>query len=120
MNINEQMRLQRWAKDMADCQNSGLTQPQWCEMRGIKLKTFERRCKRVRDTAELLMAQESSAEAGSGEIVAVPEYVKNPIKDEIKAEAAIVIRTETATVEMANAALPAHLRLVLEVLTHAK
>ena len=120
MNINEQMRLQRWAKDMSDYQNSGLTQSQWCEIRGIKLKTFEKRCKRVRDAAELLMIQETSSKTVAGAIVAVPEHVKNPIKDEGNSEAAIVIHTEKATVEVTNAALPAHLRLVLEVLTYVK
>ena len=49
MEIKERMRLTRWAADMAECQNSGLTQAQWCELRGISLKTFEHRCKRVRD-----------------------------------------------------------------------
>lgn len=119
MNINEQMRLQRWAKDMADCQNSGLTQPQWCEMRGIKLKTFERRCKRVRDTAETLTAQQISSGEAPGAIIAVPDHVKKQKNDENSTEASIVIRMENATVEVTNAALPAHLNLVLEVLSHA-
>jgi hypothetical protein len=52
MEIKERMRLTRWAADMAECQNSGLTQAQWCELRGISLKTFEHRCKRVRDKAK--------------------------------------------------------------------
>lgn len=31
MNINEEMKLHKWAQDMAEQQNSGLSQAQWCK-----------------------------------------------------------------------------------------
>ena len=67
MELKEQIKLNKWSKDMIDCQNSGLTQLQWCELRGIKLKTFEYRCRRVRLAAEELM------DTGSRETLQLPE-----------------------------------------------
>ena len=35
MNINEEMKLHKWAQDMTDQKSSGLSQKEWCSMKGI-------------------------------------------------------------------------------------
>ena len=40
MNINEEMKLHKWAQDMADQKSSGLSQIKWCKMKGIPATTF--------------------------------------------------------------------------------
>lgn len=35
MNVNEEMKLHKWAQDIAEQKNSGLSQTQWCKMKGI-------------------------------------------------------------------------------------
>ena len=52
MDVFEKMRLQQWASDMVDCQNSRLTRKQWCELHGININTFSYRCTRVRHAAK--------------------------------------------------------------------
>ena len=52
MNINEEMKLHKWAQDMADQKSSGLSQEKWCKMKGIPTNTFQYRCKRVRIAME--------------------------------------------------------------------
>ena len=52
MNISKEMRLRQWAQDMADQQASGLTQKQWCDMKGIGSTTFEYRCRRAKVALE--------------------------------------------------------------------
>ena len=32
MNINEEMKLHKWAQDMTDQKSSGLSQKEWCSM----------------------------------------------------------------------------------------
>ena len=34
MNINEKMKLHKWAQYIAEQQSSGLSQTQWCKMKG--------------------------------------------------------------------------------------
>ena len=48
MNINEEMKLHKWAQDMSEQQSSGLSQTQWCKMKGIPATTFQYRCRKVR------------------------------------------------------------------------
>ncbi|MCH4006285.1 MAG: hypothetical protein LKE86_10110 [Eubacterium sp.] len=63
MDASEKIRLQQWASDMVDFQNSRLTRKQWCEVHGININTFGYRCTRVRHAAkeyEQLNAREQS------------------------------------------------------------
>ena len=48
MNINEEMKLHKWAQDMTDQKSSGLSQKEWCSMKGIPINTFQYRCRQVR------------------------------------------------------------------------
>ena len=122
MNIKEQMKLQKWAKDMADYQNSGLTQPQWCELHGIRLKTFEYRCRRVRAAAEEIMADRNGTALPmeTESFAAVPNTAMKEAQDQSLGMSTMIIRFENATVEFNNGVLPAHLKMVLEVLTRAE
>ena len=47
MNINEEIKLHKWAQDMAEQQSSGLSQVRWCKMKGIPTNTFQYRCRKV-------------------------------------------------------------------------
>lgn len=124
MELKEQIKLNKWSKDMIDCQNSGLTQLQWCELRGIKLKTFEYRCRRVRLAAEELMdtgdRETLQLPEETGSFASVPVSVMKEAQDNSLGMATMVIKFENATVEFSNGILPAHLKMVLEVLAHAE
>ena len=74
MNIKEQMKLQKWASDMAEQKSSGLTNAQWCRIKGIPLSTYEYHCKRVRDAM-----QEASEADESTNIVPVKEELPEPV-----------------------------------------
>lgn len=41
MNINEEMKLHKWSQDMVEQQASGLSQKQWCKIKGIPATTEE-------------------------------------------------------------------------------
>lgn len=47
MNIKREMKLRRWAADLAGQQESGLSVVAWCRKNGIPNSTFEYRCKQV-------------------------------------------------------------------------
>jgi len=119
MEIKERMRLTRWAADMAECQNSGLTQAQWCELRGISLKTFEHRCKRVRDKVSESIG-ETDPSLPPPAFAELPADVMKNAQDSSLGMPTMVIKFENATVELNNGVLPAHLKMVLEVLTRAE
>ena len=122
MSLSEQMRLQNWAKDMVDCQNSGLTQQQWCDLHGIRIKTFEYRCRRVRAAAEEYMEEQQIAALPqqTESFAAIPADAMKNAQDQSLGMPTMVIRFENATVEFSNGVLPAHLKMVLEVLTHVE
>ena len=44
-----QMRLQNWAQDIAECQSSGMTVSAWCELHGKNLKTYYYHLRQVRE-----------------------------------------------------------------------
>ena len=59
------MRLQEWAEQIADCNESGKTVRQWCEERGINRKTYYNRVKVVREEMlELIEASGGGAVSG--------------------------------------------------------
>lgn len=47
--VAKNIRLQNWANDIRDCQNSDLTVAQWCEQHGIGIKNYYYRMKKVRE-----------------------------------------------------------------------
>lgn len=38
--VKNQMTLQNWAQEVAECQSSGMTVSAWCELQGKNVKTF--------------------------------------------------------------------------------
>lgn len=47
MDNKREMQLKRWAAELADQQESGLSIAAWCRKNGIPNSTFECRCKQV-------------------------------------------------------------------------
>lgn len=126
MNINERIKLQRWARDMADQRSSGLTQRKWCKMKGISIKTFEYRCRRVRVAMEeeleqnkidtgLVPAEKSIEAADNTE----PFFAKVELKNE-HIHAGINIKSGDIFVNIAPDAPDSHVRMVLEVIKSVK
>lgn len=48
--VKNQMTLKNWAEEVAECQSSGMTVSAWCELHGIKVKTYYYRLRRVRES----------------------------------------------------------------------
>ena len=48
--VNNQMTLKIRAEEVAECQSSGMTVSAWCELHGIKVKTYYYRLQRVRES----------------------------------------------------------------------
>lgn len=63
MNINKEMKLHKWAQDMAEQKSSGPFQKKWCGMKGILVNTFQYRCRQVR------LAMEESFKKESNELI---------------------------------------------------
>lgn len=47
--VKNQMTLQNWAQEVAECQSSGMTVSAWCELHGINVKTYYYHLRRVRE-----------------------------------------------------------------------
>lgn len=47
--VKNQMRLQNWAQEVAECQSSGMTVSAWCELHGKNIKTYYYHLQRVRE-----------------------------------------------------------------------
>ena len=48
--VKNQMTLKNRAHKVAECQSSGMTVSAWCELHGIKEKTYYYRLRRVRES----------------------------------------------------------------------
>ena len=48
--VKNQMTLKNWAEEAAECQSSGMTVSAWCELHGIKVKTYYYRLRQVRES----------------------------------------------------------------------
>lgn len=130
MNINEEMKLHKWAQDMAEQQSSGLSQIQWCKMKGIPATTFQYRCRKVRMVMEEKLQENNS---GNAAIVSADRSVK-PLNDmepklffakvdlsqEHHAASGINIKFQDALINIAPDAPREHVKMVLEVLAHAQ
>ena len=128
MNINEEMKLHKWAQDMAEQKSSGLSQKEWCKMKGIAPNTFQYRCKQVRMAMEEKMRNDKQKNTA---LVAAAHDIQSPVSSEptfAKVELAggynipsgINIKFKDTLVNIAPDAPDNHVRLVLEVITDAK
>lgn len=121
MDIKEEMRLRKWAQDMADQKASGLTQQKWCSLHGIGQSAFEYRCRRVRATLEKKMT-----ETNANELAPVASGTDGPVfaridlgKTSPQAISGIHLAVKGATITIAPNAPAEHVRMILEVLAHA-
>ena len=48
--VKSQMTLKNWAQEVAECQSSGMRVSAWCELHGIKVKTYYYHLQRVRES----------------------------------------------------------------------
>lgn len=127
MNINEKMKLHKWAQDMAEQQSSGLSQVQWCKVKGIPTNTFQYRCRKVRLAMEEKLHENKSDNAAiipsehSVKPVDAPEpfFAKVNLSPELRTASGINIKFQDALINIAPDAPREHVKMVLEVLAHA-
>lgn len=126
MNINKEMRLHQWAQNMAEQQESGLTQKQWCEMKGISSTTFEYRCRKVKAAlAEKLQENQNTGTAivpAEGQPVPDPEpvFAKVNLQAPVSSASGVNIRLTHTEISIAPDTPAEHVRMVLEVLACAQ
>lgn len=107
MNISKEMRLHQWAQDMADQQASGLTQKQWCDMKGIGSTTFEYRCRRVK--AALTEKLQEKQDNGTAIVLAEgqpvtdtePVFAKVNLQASVPSSSGVNIRLSHAEISIA-------------------
>ena len=128
MNINEEMKLHKWAGDMAEQKSSGLSQKEWCKMKGIATNTFQYRCKQVRLAMEEKIKnsnQDNTALVAANQdiempISSEPMFAKVELTGGYNTPSGINIKFKDTLVNIAPDAPDVHVRLVLEVITDAK
>ena len=48
--VKDQTTLKNWAEEVAECQSSGMTVSEWCELHGRNVKTYYYHLRRVRES----------------------------------------------------------------------
>lgn len=130
MDINEEIKLHQWAQDMADQKSSGLSQREWCRKQGIGTTTFQYRCRRVRLAMEEKL-QESKSDNASivpvehsvkpvNDAQSEPFFAKVDLSPESRTASGINIKFQDTLINIAPDAPSDHVKMVLEVLTHAQ
>ena len=80
--ISKQLRLREWAKQIAECEHSGMPIGQWCDENGIGYKNYYYRRRRVREEyidsvgAETALALSKSSLVESN----TPTFTELPVK----------------------------------------
>ena len=128
MNMKEEIKLRQWAQDMAEQKASGLSQKKWCKMKGIGTTTFEYRCRRVRTAMEEKLQEASKDDAsiipaGKPEEQSAdqkPFFAKVNLTSACSTTSGINIKFRDILVNIAPDSPAEHVRMVLEVLTHAQ
>ena len=99
----QEIRLQNWAKLVADCQNSQLTVRAWCEQQGICPKTYYYWLRKIRERAmenAPVPASTLPAKAETEKPITFKQLeVQSPVSG---MQAAVIIRLPSATVEVAQ------------------
>lgn len=127
MNISKEMRLHQWAQDMAEQKASGLSQKQWCKMKGIGSTTYEYRCRRVREAMEKKIEEKKTAENAivpanrkSGSLYEQePCFAKVNLTGMTSSSSGIQINFHGMLFNIAPDAPAEHIGMVLEVLANA-
>ena len=116
--VAKKVRLQSWANDIQDCQNSDLTVAQWCEQHGIGIKNYYYRMKRVREAYLKEHPVDAASSADSSHEVRFTELLPPPA-DTIAKSAAAVISAGHIRIEISENISDAFLRKIIEVLVYA-
>lgn len=99
-NLKSQLRLQQWAKIIADCQASDMTVVAWCEANNINIKSYYYWLRKVRNHTLEQMPQltENLPVPTEDDPVTFKRLdVQTPVPE---AAAAVIIRLPNATVEV--------------------
>lgn len=99
-NVKSQLRLQQWAKIIADCQASDMTVVAWCEANNINIKSYYYWLRKVRNHTLEHMPQltENLPVPTEDDPVTFKRLdVQTPVPE---AAAAVIIRLPNATVEV--------------------
>ena len=120
MNINEEMKLHKWAQDMAEQQNSGLSQAQWCKMKGMPATTFQYRCRKVRLAMEEKLQENNNTLTAQIEAEHKLFFAKVDLSQEHHTASGINIKFQDTLISIAPDAPAEHVKMVLEVIAHAQ
>ena len=109
--MNEMVKIQhqQWARDLDDQRRSGLTQREWCRIRGISIHTFEYRCRIVRETMENLLSEKQPS----------VQFAELDVQPSVPETSGIRIQALGISVEFFPGADCNQIKTVMEVLCHA-
>ena len=124
MEVNKQLRLQRWAANMQEQQELGLTNQQYANRIGISTRAYEYRCRKVRAAMqEMVDSKESRQLAPVQSSVATSEFTRVELKSTssmVLRESGISINVDCATIHIGSDSNLEHVKLVLEALAYVK
>ena len=101
-NVKSQLRLQQWAKIIADCQASDMTVVAWCKANNINIKSYYYWLRKVRNHTLEQMPQltENLPVPTEDDPVTFKRLdIQTPVPE---AAAAVIIRLPNATVEVSE------------------
>lgn len=118
-----EMYLKQWAQDLADQKASGLTQKEWCVQKGISMNTFKYRIMKVRRASEeagskytgIVPAEKPEEPASESQ----PFFARVNLSAAPETFSGISICCNDTRVNIAPDASDTHVRMILEVLSHA-
>ena len=107
--------LQLWRGRVMECRNSGKSVAEWCRENGFNIKTYYYWQKRVWDKATNTMIHSNQGTLAQSEPV---QFAQVNLGCVDSADADIVIRKDSWTVEIRNTANPVLLNTVLQAVIH--
>ena len=104
--VARKIRLQQWANQIVECEQSGLSVQQWCEENGLGYKNYFYRKRRVREELMETMEPENALVMGSSceSRPEVPVFVPLPALPASNAGTAATVRIGAYTAEISNGA----------------
>ena len=79
--VSRQMRLQEWARQIEDCEHSGMTVSDWCEQNGVGYKNYYYRKRRIREEFIDTVGTEAVLTLSKGitQAIEAPVFTKLPV-----------------------------------------
>lgn len=101
--LARQVKLREWARQIAECENSGMKVREWCEHSGVGYKNYFYRKRRVREEFIDIIGTETSLvlSKSSLEEVKAPMFTELPVaqmRDAVGMAATVRIGTYTAEI----------------------